>query len=338
MAFWVGVWGLGGGGGGLDEEAVFEEWLEFQEERGTVRGEAVAEAVFDAAEGEVEVGEDEFVGFSADDGHEDDEFAGAGDDVALVWEFEGGAEFSVGIAELEGEALNGAFDAAGGGVACGVAACEGDEGEGVGVDDEDFLDLEAVGFFEEDVFVAAAGEEGLEAPEEAVDGAGRVEGAGGGRVFREGATDGGAEHGLEVGVDAVFTGIDGAADGVFDDGVEGFAEVVVGEVRGGRCRLGRFRRFLRGFGCWVCGSGEREGGRRVVDGERAEPGGGCVAAGCGGFDGEGGDGDGPDGGKFDEGRVVERDGREGGLGEGGLRFAGGGEWREGFERRVACGG
>ncbi len=97
--------GLGGGGGGLDEEAVFEEGLEFEEERWAVRGEAVAEAVFDAAEGEVEVGEDEFIGFSADDGHEDDELAGAGDDVALVWEFEGGSEFSVGVAELEGEAL-----------------------------------------------------------------------------------------------------------------------------------------------------------------------------------------------------------------------------------------
>ena len=60
---------------------------------------------------------------------------------------------------------------------------------------------------------------------------GALEGPRCGRVFGECAADGGAQHRLEIGVDAVFLGVNGVADGVLDDGAEGFAQVVIGEIR-----------------------------------------------------------------------------------------------------------
>ena len=75
-------------GGGLNEEAFFEKGLEGVEKCRALLLELIAEAVFDAAQREFEIGDDEVAGVATDDGHHGDEATGAGDDVALVGEFE----------------------------------------------------------------------------------------------------------------------------------------------------------------------------------------------------------------------------------------------------------
>ena len=72
----------------MDEEALFEKWLERVKQGRALLLELIAEAVFDAAEGVFEIGDDEVAGVATDDGHHGDEATGAGDDVALVGEFE----------------------------------------------------------------------------------------------------------------------------------------------------------------------------------------------------------------------------------------------------------
>jgi hypothetical protein len=220
----------GGAGGCLDEEAIFEERLEGAQEGGAGLLEFLAEAVFDAFEGELNVGEEQVVELAADDGDEDDMFALAADGVALVGQLEGVAEGAVFVAQLHGQAVDGVGHAFGGAVAGGITTGVGDEGESGGIHEEDFLDLEAVGSFKHDVLVGAAGEERLEVPDKAVHGAGALEWAGSGGILGEGAADGGAEHGFEKFVDATFTAEARVSQGFLEEGVEGFEEVGVGEI------------------------------------------------------------------------------------------------------------
>jgi len=152
----------------LNEQAIFEKWLERVKQRGALFEKLAAETILDAAEGEVQVRDDEFVRAAADDRDEADETALAGDGGALIAEFEVTADLSLAITELECDALDGAVDALGGGVAGRIATGKGDEGEAGGIKEENFIDLEAVSFFKQNILVGAAGEKRLKLPDAAM--------------------------------------------------------------------------------------------------------------------------------------------------------------------------
>lgn len=225
--------GSGGAGGGLDEEAVLEKGLERVEKSGALFLKLLTEAVFDAAQGELQVRKDQFVWLAADDGDQGHETTLARDGVTLIRQGKRGSEVSFFIFQLECDALDGAVDAVGGGVSCGVATCKGDECQRVGVDQENFFDLEAVGFFKQDVLIGATGEECLKVPQKAVPRAGGLEGAGGRCVFGEGAADRCPEHWLKISIHSIFAREDGPPHGSFDDGGEGVGEVIIREICGG---------------------------------------------------------------------------------------------------------
>lgn len=214
----------------MDEKAVFEERLERKQELGSDIFKLLAEMIFDAAEGEFEIGKNEFARAAMDDGEQNNKAAGATNGVPVIRENERFADFSLVVPELHREALHGAGDALGGGVAGRIATGEGDECEAGSIHEENLLDLEAAGFLEEDVFISATRKKGLQMPEKAVGDGWRMERSGTRRVFGERPPDGGAEHRLQVGVDAVFFGIYSTADGLLDDRSESFAEVVIGEI------------------------------------------------------------------------------------------------------------
>ncbi len=111
-----------------------------------------------------------------------------------------------------------------------VAAGEGHQSEACGIHEKHFLNLEAVRFLEHDILVGAASEKRLQVPHKTIQSRGGAEWPRGGRILGQRAADGGAKHGFQVGVDAILLGIHRAADGLLDDGAEGLAEVIIGEI------------------------------------------------------------------------------------------------------------
>lgn len=131
----------------LNEQAIFEKWLERAKQRGALFEKLAAETVLDAAEGDVQVRDDELVRAAADDRDEAGETALASDGGALVAESEVTADLS-------------------------VATGKGDEGEAGGIKEENSIDLEAVSFFKQNILVGAAGEKRLKLAEAGGDGGG----------------------------------------------------------------------------------------------------------------------------------------------------------------------
>ncbi len=244
--------GLPGGGGGLDEEAAFEDGLEDLEEGFAAAVEAVAEAFLGLAEDVVEVGADEGVVGAAEDGEEDAVFAGAGEEGALLGKFVSGFDLVLLAAEFADEHAEGGLDPPGGGVPGGVVAGVGDEALVALADEVDLLDLEAAGAVEDDLVIAAAGEEGAEAPGEAIDGADFAELPGGVHLFGESPADGAAKHWLQISVDAGLGGVEGFGEAGFEDGKEGVLQVIVGVALVGGLVAG---------GGAACGTGGFELGR-----------------------------------------------------------------------------
>lgn len=193
--------------------------------------ELLAETVLNAQECKFEVGEDGIAGAAVDHGEDGDELAGARENVALFREFEAAAEIAGRLAELGKEAQNGGFDDLRRLLEGGIATRERHEAVGGGIDEEDFTDLGAVGFFEVNFAIRLAGENRPEPPEEFRECAGRWNGLSTSGRFGERSPDSGAQHGLEK-----FFGREiERRRGLWISSEQrrnGFAEVLVGEIRG----------------------------------------------------------------------------------------------------------
>ena len=146
--------------------------------------------------------------------------------------------------ELSDQHAEGGLDASGGGMSGRIVAGVGDEAFVAFTDQVDLFYLEASGAVEDDLVIGAAGEQCTESPGESIDRANFAELTGAVQLFGNGAADGAAEHGFQVGMDARVGGVEGFGERGFEDREEGVLEIVVG---GAALVAGRFRCPRAGF-------------------------------------------------------------------------------------------